>query len=343
MIVSIRKLVGVAMPDERRDDNAPTSMKPEVSGDFLELLELRLSESISTRVRASLFKLYAIIGAVVGAVLTYAGIDVVSRINDVATDRAQTMIEEKVQPTIDEAEKQAQIATVQLKVIEELNKNARTAIEKLNTRLEEIEPQAEKLQQAADAIAALEVQRRDLEAGLSGVNQSITSLQELGEKVAALAKQVSDLSGIVSSLQLDQKNTSDVKVIDSAVKALAEQSQQVTQQVATIRDQTRVFFQFYGMPNDAAQALSERLRLAGYIVPGAEQVTMGSGGLSQIRFFWPEDETRAADLKGDVEKALSQTAIAARPITVVSRIDWTKEKPRRGTVELWIGLPAAAE
>src|SRR5690349_6754997 len=136
------------MPGERMDDDAPKGARPEISGDFLELLELRLSKSISTRVRASLFKWYAVIGAVVGAVLTYAGIDVVGRINDVATDRAQKMIEEQIRPTVDEAEEQAQNATVQLKVIEELNKNARAAIEKLNTRLEEIEPQAEKLQQA---------------------------------------------------------------------------------------------------------------------------------------------------------------------------------------------------
>ncbi|HWA49940.1 MAG TPA: hypothetical protein VG742_16835 [Dongiaceae bacterium] len=331
------------MPGERMDDEAPKSAKPEVSGDFLELLELRLSESISTRVRTSLFKWYAVIGAVVGAVLTYAGIDVIGRINDAATDRAQKMIEEQIKPTIDEAEQQAQNATVQLKVIEELNKNGRAAIEKLNARLEELEPQAEKLQQAADAIAALEVQRRDLEAGLSGVNQSITSLQELGDKVAALATQVSALSDIVSSLQLNQKSSTDVKVIGDALQALAEQSQQVTQQVATIRDQTRVFFQFYGMPGDTAQELSQHLRTAGYIVPGAERVAMNSAGLSQIRFFWPEDASRAENLRADVEKALNDAGIVARPVTVVPRTDWAKEKPRRGTVELWIGLPAAAE
>lgn len=331
------------MPGERVDDNAPTGAKPEISGDFLELLELRLSESISTRVRTSLFKWYAVIGAVVGAVLTYAGIDVVGRINDVATDRAQKMIEDQIKPTIDEAEKQAQNATVQLKVIEELNKNARAAIEKLNARLEEIEPQAEKLQQAADAIAALEVQRRDIEAGLSGVNQSITQLQELGDKVAALATQVSALSEIVSSLQLNQKNSTDVKIIGTAVQELAEQSQQVTQQVAIIRDQTRVFFQFDGMSSDVAQELSQYLRTAGYIVPGAERIALNGAGISQIRYFWPEDASRAESLKGDVEKALSEIGMTMRPVTIVSRTDWPKGKPRRGTVELWLGLRAAAE
>ncbi|CAN0507382.1 unnamed protein product, partial [Phaeothamnion confervicola] len=100
----------------------------DVSADFLELLELRLSESISTRVRSSLFKLYAVIGAVVGAVLTYAGIDLVGRINDEATAQAQQLIEERVEPTIKDAEEQARNATVQLKVIEELNKNARASI-----------------------------------------------------------------------------------------------------------------------------------------------------------------------------------------------------------------------
>lgn len=330
------------MSNDPSNGEVPGASRPDVPDDFLELLELRLSESVSTRVKGSLFKLYALIGMVVGAILTYAGIDLVDRITEQADRQAEKLIAEKVDPTIREAEAQAEEVKIQLGVIVELNKSARSTIEKLNDQLRDFEPRAQKLQELAAQVESLDLRRKDVEASLTTVDQSISSLSELGKKLSDLATQVNYLSEVVSTLQLSQKTSSDVLSIVNATQTLATVSQQVTQKLSEISDQTRVFFQFYGMTRQAAQDLTQHLRDMGYIVPGEEQVTMSPAGISEIRYFWEQDAARAEELKVAVAKLLNDTAINAKPPTVASKVNWPKEKPRIGTVELWIGLPASA-
>lgn len=329
------------MSDESAHVNAG-ARPPEIPDFYLELIERRLTDRVATNVKGSLFKTYGLIGAVVGAVLTYVGIDIFERITERADTQTQEMIAKKVDPALQAAQAQTEKVTIQLGVIEALNQRAQATIDRLNEQLAGFEPKAEKLKDLADQVDTLDLRRKEVEASLTTVGQSISSLGELGGKLAELANQVKSLSDVVATLQLSRETSSNVQTIANATQALANVSEQVTQRLSDIRNQTRVFFQFYGMPREVAAELTRRLRDLGYVVPGEEQVRPSGSPISEIRYFWDQDAARAEDLRAAVSSLLEPAGIAAPPPVVKSNVDWSKQKPREGTVELWVGLPAAA-
>jgi hypothetical protein len=105
-----------------------------------------------------------------------------------------------------------------------------------------------------------------------------------------------------------------------------------------------IYFQFTGAPADKASALADALQARGYTVPGQEELRTASG-LSQVRYYYPTDRSRAEQLMQDAQAALDKLGLASgRRVTIADMTSWPNKKPPMGTLELWIDLsPAAAQ
>lgn len=98
-----------------------------------------------------------------------------------------------------------------------------------------------------------------------------------------------------------------------------------------------VFFQFFGS-RERAQAISTALQEDGYRIPGLESLRSAQG-LSEIRYYFDEDRTRANDLAARTTSVMDHIpGLGGRSITARDYTDWQRTKPPRGTVELWLDV-----
>jgi hypothetical protein len=99
-----------------------------------------------------------------------------------------------------------------------------------------------------------------------------------------------------------------------------------------------VYFQYAGGTSEQASELSKALQERGYVVPGQEQL-QSSAGLAEVRYYYSEDEESAKLLAQNVLTAAKQLGLAAgRQIRTASYMNWPRQKPPRGTLELWLDL-----
>ena len=102
-----------------------------------------------------------------------------------------------------------------------------------------------------------------------------------------------------------------------------------------------IYFQYAGGTPEQATELSKALQELGYVVPGQEQL-QSAAGLAEVRYYYSEDEESAKLLAQNVMAAAKQLGLAAgRQIRTASHISWPRQKPARGTLELWLDLSSS--
>jgi len=312
---------------------------PEIDEATLELFERRLSDRLTERVRGSLFKLYAAVAVAVGATLGFVGFSIIDGIKQAAEDSIDSKIQ-VITAKID-------AAGTQLAVMESINERAKPMMSQLEAALSDFKPRAEELGNLTKQVADIELRRKQLEASLANIDATVGSLSELGQKFEELAKQVKSLSEIVaanssrSSITTPSGNVT-IADVTRIAGAVASTAQQVNADVQQYNKRTIVFFQFNGMEKDQAQKIAGALRQKGYNVPGEDPEPMPPTGLSEVRYFWPADQSAAEGLASAATAVLNDLQISGgpRPVTTRDNTNWPKTKPKPGTIELWIGLAA---
>ncbi|RDE48790.1 MAG: hypothetical protein DVS81_20170 [Candidatus Accumulibacter meliphilus] len=102
-------------------------------------------------------------------------------------------------------------------------------------------------------------------------------------------------------------------------------------------EQGTIWFQFSGASREDAQKIAADLQLKNYLVPGEERRSMTTG-LRSIRYFYAGDEPRARQLATDVRAILKELSYETGEL-VVQDFSTSPNKPRPGSLELWLALP----
>lgn len=95
-----------------------------------------------------------------------------------------------------------------------------------------------------------------------------------------------------------------------------------------------VYFQFAEAPREVVEEISDRLRPLGFEVPGEERIKTAAG-LHEVRFFFEEDRPRAEALAEATNAILRDSGYRAE-VGVRDLIGFAGQKPRPGTLELWL-------
>ncbi|HVO14877.1 MAG TPA: hypothetical protein VMV26_06680 [Alphaproteobacteria bacterium] len=325
-------------------------MAEEMESATLELIERRLTDNITKSVRTRLFAVYVSIGVAVGAVLSYAGLNVVADIKrDVEQDIAKSLEQQiaKAKASADDARTELQ---VQFQVSNELAKRAGKTFDELDSKLAEFRPKMDtlnslgskltdvgaKMTEVQSTVVELELKGRNLQSSLYTASQNIGSLTELSGKVEALAKQISELSQLAtrSSPAADTKGYADIV---RETNQIAASSAAVSRSIQQAKKATLVWFQFYPADKSMADAIADTLKAKGFRVPTPEAKAQ-SLDLYEIRYYYDNDRARAEELA----RAVAQAVSAANPQEtrqpkIADLTKWTKAKPDEGTLELWYG------
>lgn len=102
-----------------------------------------------------------------------------------------------------------------------------------------------------------------------------------------------------------------------------------------------VYFQFRGgMSRDSAKEIARALQDKGFNVPGEEQVGPGTNPFREVRYFNLEDRAAAERLATVTQAALAVLGFGDVPVRVQDFTGYKGNKLAKGTVELWLDLPA---
>lgn len=316
----------------------------ELDEDRLELLERRLADRVTERVRQALFKLYAAMGATAISALGLFGWNIFQNLESGIKENIKDNLEKEIQPTRIQINKQ-------LAETEVLAKQANGIVEKVKKQLDAFQPQAENLDNNIKQMKELSVGVQELNTNLRSVQGSTerdleptaSSVKSLQRQLTELAIQVDKLNTIVTvsvqkpggeSAQAAQQRKAAIQSVISATRK-AEQS------LAEKRERTTVFFQFAGGKREQAKALSKALKKADYIVPGEDREG-GAAGKHQVRYFYPQDKKAAESLAQDATRALRNLGYSISQVPNIEPKDFVSyrgKKPSQGTVELWLEIP----
>lgn len=326
----------------------------EVNDDTLELIETRLADRVAKRVRGYLFGVYGLVGTAVIAVLGFVGFDIVDGLRDDARNYAEEAVEDSVtaaQQAARQAESVAAKATARLDVLNDhltdgsrrlgaMESEVNGTLAQLERARVEMEERAAGMRRQLDEIDSRITEQqeraRELYAGAGNLEALKADLATLTEKVAALEERMQALARppdpgpIGGGAELPAEG----EVPDEKFQQLAQRYDQIQRELSAPPEETTVYFQFAGVAREAAQEIRSRLIERGYNVPGEERIK-SAAGLSEVRYFFPEDEERAERLRADLAEVLSatgyRTAIALKDFS-----GYKAAKPRPGTVEIWL-------
>ena len=301
--------------------------------DRIELLERRIAEKVTERVRAALFRLYAAVGVAVIGVLGFVSWDIVSEIKDDITHA----IDKEVEPQ--RAKITEQVTETQL-----IAKRANQVIQRLEKQLDEFQPQAATLDETLEKVKDLKVTAQDLQAVyLQDVKALAFNVTSLANQLTVLAEQVQQLNSIAPAeapgaadtpRQTPQQRAATVQtVIDDTKKA--------EELFIETRQKTTVFFQFAGGRREQAEALAAALKAKGFIVPGEDREG-AAAGRHEVRYFHNDDKETAERLANETTAALRSLGYPERDALTVraeSFVAYRGKKPRPGIVELWLEIP----
>lgn len=317
----------------------------ELDEDRLELLERRLADRVTERVRSDLFSWYAAIGTAVITVCGILGVNVVLSIRTEIKSEIKQEFEQELQVKRDEVREL--ISETRLKA-----KEAKVIIEQVQRELRAFRPQAEGLDNNIQKVKILDDKIQKLDK--ISTNLDITSQkysQPLGSSVDSLQSQLKELA-----IQVDKLNSIVTVSVQkpggesaqaaqqrkAAIQSVISATQKAEQSLAKKRERTTVFFQFAGGKREQAEALSEALKKADYIVPGEDREG-GAAGKHQVRYFYTQDRVAAESLAQDATRALRNLgySISQVPnIEAIPFVSYSGKKPSQGTVELWLEIPS---
>ncbi len=311
--------------------------------DKIELLERRLSEKVTERVRPALFRVYAAMGAAVITILGFVGWDVVSDIKFEIKQEIKAEIQDSIVADIKEKRDEIIELMAESKF---LAKQANGTVLKLEKQMQEFEPQANQLDETISKVNSLNIDAKNIVAMYS------TEVKPLADNFEVLSKQLKDLAEQVSQLNLIAETTDNAQptisvdtsvVRGAAISSVISETSDIEQKFRE-RNRVTVFFQFAGSPRSQAEELSLALKQEGYIVPGEDRET-GAARKHEVRYFHDIDEKAANKLAGDTTKilqSLDYPDIELTKIEAVSYVSYKKKKPREGVIELWVELPKSS-
>lgn len=308
--------------------------------DQLELLERRLSENVAERVRPALFRLYAVMGATVIAILGFVGWDIVSDIKSEIKAEIRTEIEESI--VADIKQKRTEI----IELIAEtryLAKQANEIVVTLEDQIQQFQPQAEQLDETIAKVNSLNVDAKNIVALYS------TEVKPLADNFEVLSQQLKELAEQVSEINLLAENEpnqiDDSEELAQQVRgvAISEVISKTTKVEQSYKDRSRitVFFQFAGAPRSQAEELALALKQRGYLVPGEDREASASRK-HEVRYFHAADQQAAVELASDTTQLLQKLDYPENELTrirAVSYVAYKNKKPREGVIELWLELP----
>ena len=324
---------------------------PVPAADRVELLERRLAERVDARVRISLFKFYGAIGAAVAIVLGYVGFNLVQQtmnsMRQEAKEAAQRIIVETVKPIAGDAERSLLDVQVKMRVFDEMQRRTLAALDALERNLANFQPQARNLEETIAKVQDLESRRRDLQARIESVASLTGSLEGVAGTMTELARKVDGLNAAVTALsdrvgaKAVAADTAALQTGIGAVLRTSERVQSAVEKAQRTESQTTVYFQHSAMPPELVEAVAAALRQERFKVPGSERVSMPASGMSEVRYFWPGDRSEAERLAAIATTAIEKQGARSRLVAARDYTGWSRTKPPAGTVELWLGLPAA--
>jgi hypothetical protein len=315
----------------------------ELDEDRLELLERRLADRVTERVRSDLFSWYAAIGTAVITVCGILGVNVVLSIKSEIKSEIKQEFEQEFQVKRDEVRELisetrfiAKEAKDKIKEVQQQLKAFRPQAEGLNNNIQKVKILDDKIQKLDKISTSLDIasQRQPL-------GSSVDSLQS---QLKELAIQVDKLNSIVTvSVQKPGGESAQAaQQRKAAIQSVISATQKAEQSLAKKRERTTVFFQFAGGEREQAKALSEALKKADYIVPGEEREG-GAAGKHQVRYFYTQDRVEAERLAQDATRALRNLGYSISQVPNIEPKDFVSyrgKKPSQGTVELWLEIPS---
>jgi hypothetical protein len=324
-------------------------MSEQVDPKTLELLERQLADRVTERVRPALFRLYAVAGGAVIAVLGFLGLNLLDWVSTRAEKIAEDAIT-KVQDKVDEVDRRI---SIKLGVADQLSARVNTFVDTSSQALEAFRPKAAQLDALTKQLDELTQKRADLETRL-GQAQAIlvqvealpTTVAQLGETLQtlskALAEQAQLAAGATGGPPGSESYAAQIANISSEVGSVITSAKKLGQEVQTVRHRPTVYFQFAGGQRSQAEDLAAALRQAGYPVPGEDRET-GAAGKHEVRYFYDEDMVAAAKLAEDTRAALAGLGYSDRPLDAVSLVSYSGTKPKPGVLELWLELPPLSD
>lgn len=315
----------------------------ELDEDRLELLERRLADRVTERVRSDLFSWYAAIGTAVITVCGILGVNVVLSIRTEIKSEIKQEFEQELQVKRDEVREL--ISETRLKA-----KEANDIIERVQQELRAFRPQAEGLNDNIQKVKILDdkIQKLDkisTSLDIASQRQPLdSSVKSLQRQLIELAIQVDKLNSIVTvSVQKPGGESAQAaQQRKAAIQSVISATQKAEQSLAKKRERTTVFFQFAGGKREQAEALSEALKKADYIVPGEEREG-GAAGKHQVRYFYTQDRVAAESLAQDATRALRNLGYSISQVPNIEAkpfVSYSGKKPSQGTVELWLEIPS---
>jgi flagellar biosynthesis chaperone FliJ len=312
----------------------------------LELLERQLADRVTERVRPALFKLYAVTGGAVIAVLGYLGFNLLDEIKSRAHDIVDAALKE-VQAEVQKADVDIK---VQLGRADELSDRLDRFVDTGSQALEAFRPKAAQLEMLTKELDELTQKRSDLETRLGQAQEILlrvealpTTVAQLGEQLqtlsVALEQRARDVASGPGGVALRDSYADQIAKVSSEVGPVITAAKSLGQEVQTVRERPTVYFQFAGGERRQAEELAAALRQAGYPVPGEDREA-GAAGKREVRYFYDKDKVAAEKLAEDTRESLVSLGYTNRPIAAVSLVSYGGTKPKRGVVELWLELPA---
>ncbi|NCR99644.1 MAG: hypothetical protein EWV58_02020 [Microcystis aeruginosa Ma_MB_F_20061100_S19] len=229
-------------------------------------------------------------------------------------------------------------------------KEAKDKIKEVQQQLKAFRPQAEGLNNNIQKVKILDdkIQKLDkisTSLDIASQRQPLgSSVDSLQSQLKELAIQVDKLNSIVTvSVQKPGGESAQAaQQRKAAIQSVISATQKAEQSLAKKRERTTVFFQFAGGKREQAEALSEDLKKADYIVPGEDREG-GAAGKHQVRYFYTQDRVAAESLAQDATRALRNLGYSISQVPNIEAkpfVSYSGKKPSQGTVELWLEIPS---
>jgi len=308
----------------------------ELDDDRLELLERQLSEKVSDRVRSSLFKVYATVGAAVIFVIGFVSWDIVDDIKQELKDEFVKDIEEDIDT------KRSRIDEL---VIESglLANRVNGTIVAVDEQLTAFQPKVDKLNKMFERVESLTVDAQNsIDIYNNEVLPLVSNVNALSEQLRVLAEQVDAINALAvvpeTGGAADAVPEPVYQQRAAAIQSVIEKSDEVQNTIQSARRRNTVFLQYSGSTRADTKELAAMLESNGFYVPG-EEFAESAYGKREVRFFHPEDEDAAKELAESATRAIQAQGYKDLTIDVKDFTEFTGKKPRAGVLELWVGFP----
>jgi type II secretory pathway component PulJ len=290
--------------------------------DRAELLERRLTEKVTGSVESALKRRYAWI---VALFLGLYGLGGWALVNNLIQSEIAGLVEKKVKPAVDGAERvsvTAQVAQQELEKLQEAAKRAVEDVQTLNEQTGELSRRIEaQIATTNDQVASLGLRLRTAEDVAQRFDKAREELEALRQSVATLNAATEELASR-ANVAIPEKPAP--PLIASAPSDRPPENK------------TTVYFQYSGrLSGDEVKAITADLGRKNFSVPGVER---SPSTVQEVRYFYPEDAEEAKRLAQDVEKILAETGVGRVDVTVRNLTGWARAKPPQGTVELWLHI-----